>query len=195
MFSFLIDKDPNAKPLPGDLAIWIFILAELCVFSIFFIAYGFVKMLNPEMFAEGYQHLNRVAGLINTLALITSSYFVVRAVLAIKDNQPKQCSRWLNLALLAAMVYVAVKIWEYSETIGAGYTVHTNVFYMFYFLLTFFHFAHVLLGMVILAAVSKKAKQGDYSIDDYSGVESGASYWHMVDLLWIILFPLVYVIH
>jgi len=191
----LIDKDPNAKPLPGDLAIWIFILAELGVFSIFFIAYAFVKMLNPEIFAEGYQHLNRVAGLINTLALITSSYFVVRAVLAIKNNQARQCSRWLNWALLAAMVYICVKIWEYSETMGAGYTVHTNVFYMFYFLLTFFHFAHVLLGMFILIVVSRKAKQGDYSIDDYSGVESGASYWHMVDLLWIILFPLVYVIH
>tara|TARA_R110002072_G_scaffold101568_1_gene223678 strand:+ start:45438 stop:46025 length:588 start_codon:yes stop_codon:yes gene_type:complete len=195
MFALLIDKNPNAKPLPGDLAIWIFILAELGVFSLFFIAYAFVRMLNPDMFAEGYEHLNRVAGLINTLALITSSYFVVRAVLAIKNNQSKQCSRWLNWALLAAMVYVCVKIWEYSETMGAGYTVHTNVFYMFYFLLTFFHFAHVLLGMVILAVIARKSKQGAYSIDDYSSVESGASYWHMVDLLWIILFPLVYVIH
>tara|TARA_R110001592_G_scaffold152075_3_gene379317 strand:+ start:6228 stop:6806 length:579 start_codon:yes stop_codon:yes gene_type:complete len=192
MFSFLIDKDPNAKPLPGDLAVWIFILAELCIFSILFIAYGFVRMLNPEIFAEAYQHLNRVAGLITTLVLITSSYFVVRAVLAIKNNQSKQCSRWLNWALLAALVYVCVKVWEYSEIMSAGHTVDTNVFY---FLLSFFHFAHVLLGMLILAIVSRKAKQGVYSIDNYSGVESGASYWQMVNLLWIILFSLVYVIH
>ncbi|WP_197472833.1 cytochrome c oxidase subunit 3, partial [Oleiphilus sp. HI0123] len=88
-----------------------------------------------------------------------------------------------------------VKMWEYTETIGAGYSLHTNTFYMFYFLLTFFHFAHVLLGMVILIVVSKKAKNGDYSSEDHTGVETGASYWHMVDLLWIILFPLVYVIH
>ncbi|MFT6910672.1 MAG: nitric oxide reductase NorE protein [Oleiphilaceae bacterium] len=195
MFSFLVDKDPNAKPLPGDLAIWLLILAELAVFSIFFIAYGFVRMDNPEMFAEAYQHLNRLAGLINTLALITSSYFVVRAVLAIKNNQSKECSVWLNWALLAAMVFVVVRIWEYSETMSLGYSVHTNVFYMFYFLLSFFHFAHVLIGMVMLFAVSRKAKRGSYSIDDYSGVESGASYWHMVDLLWIIIFLLVYVIH
>lgn len=195
MLSFLIDKNPDAKPLPGDAAIWVFILAELGVFSLFFIAFAFAKMLNPEIFAEGYQSLNRVAGLINTLALITSSYFVVRAVLAIKNNQSQLCARWLNWALLAGMVYVFVKMWEYSETIGAGYTAHTNVFYMFYFLLTFFHFAHVIFGMVILVAVSRKAKRGGYSIDDYAGVETGASYWHMVDLLWIILFPLVYVIH
>jgi nitric oxide reductase NorE protein len=195
MLSFLIDKNPHAKPLPGDAAIWVFIVAELGVFSLFFIAFAFAKMLNPEIFAEGYLTLNRVAGLINTLALITSSYFVVRAVLAIKNDQSQLCARWINWALLVAMVYVCVKMWEYVETIGAGYNAHTNVFYMFYFLLTFFHFAHVIFGMVILVAVSRKAKRGGYSKDDYAGVETGASYWHMVDLLWIILFPLVYVIH
>lgn len=183
------------KSLPGDFAIWIFILAELGVFSIFFIAYAFVRMLNQEMFAEGYQHLNQVAGMINTIALITSSYFVVRAVHAIKNGQGKACSAWLNWALFSALIYVVVKIWEYSETFGAGYSLHTNTFFMFYFLLTFFHFAHVIFGMVILQFVSKKAKQGGYSAEDYVGVETGASYWHMVDLLWIILFPLVYVIH
>ena len=165
------------------------------MFSIFFIAYAFVRMLNQDMFAEGYQHLNQVAGMINTIALITSSYFVVRAVHAIKAGQAKACSSWLNWALFAALIYVAVKIWEYSETFGAGYDLHTNTFYMFYFLLTFFHFAHVILGMVILQCVSNKARRGGYSAEDHVGVETGASYWHMVDLLWIILFPLVYVIH
>jgi len=102
---------------------------------------------------------------------------------------------WLRLALITASIYVGVKGWEYSEAFEAGYSLHTNTFYMFYFLLTFFHFAHVLLGMVILWVVAKKTKQGDYSKEDHSGIESGASYWHMVDLLWIVLFPLVYVIH
>jgi len=147
------------------------------------------------MFAEGYAHLNRVAGTINTLALITSSYFVVRAVIAIKEDDPQTCVFWVRAALIAGLVYVGVKGWEYSEAFDAGHTLHTNVFYMFYFLLTFFHFAHVLLGMVILWFVAKKAQQGEYSAEGHSGVESGASYWHMVDLLWIILFPLVYVMH
>lgn len=185
----------KSSSLPGDFAIWIFILAELGVFSILFIAYAFARVFNLEMFAEGHQHLNQLAGMINTIALITSSYFVVRAVIAIKAGHNKACARWINWALFAALVYVGVKMWEYTETIGAGYSLHTNTFYMFYFLLTFFHFAHVLLGMVILMVVASKAKKGDYSAEDHVGVETGASYWHMVDLLWIILFPLVYVIH
>ena len=70
-----------------------------------------------------------------------------------------------------------------------------GTFYMFYFFLTFFHFAHVLLGIVILIIMSVKAKQGAYQGEDVAIVESGASYWHMIDLLWIVLFPLVYVLH
>ncbi len=191
----VLQADIQTDSLPGDFAIWIFILAELGVFSIFFIAYAVVRMLNPEMFAEGYLHLNRVAGLVNTLALISSSYFVVRAVIAVKAGDSRRCYVWLNWALVAAMVYVVVKLWEYTLSFQAGYTLHTNTFYMFYYLLTFFHFAHVLLGMVILFAVARNAKRGQYSQDEHAGVETGASYWHMVDLLWIILFPLVYVIH
>ena len=183
------------QSLPGDLAIWIFILAELGVFGLLFITYTVVRLNNPEMFAEGHAHLNRLAGFINTIALITSSYFVVLAVNAIKRNQHLTCTRWLFAALLAASVYVGVKLWEYSETIAAGYDLSTNTFYMFYYLLTFFHFAHVLLGMVILTSVAWNAYHQRYSSEDHYGVETGASYWHMVDLLWIVLFPLVYVIH
>lgn len=183
------------KDLPGDFAIWIFILAELGVFSIFFICFAVVRVLNLETFTEGASHLNQAAGIINTVALITSSYFVVRGVISIKSGDSRSCSRWLIFGFLSASVYVFVKMWEYVEAFSAGYSLHTDVFFMFYFLLTFFHFAHVLFGMVILGFVANKARKGGYSKDDHSGVLTGASYWHMVDLLWIILFPLVYVIH
>lgn len=185
----------HTKPLPGDLAIWIFILAELAVFGIFFIAYSIVRYLNPEIFADGHAHLNRLAGMINTIALITSSYFVVQAVAAVKQNKSKMGTRWLIASLLSASVYVMVKGWEYSEIISAGYTLSTNVFYMFYYFLTFFHFAHVILGMVILSVVTLNCSKNLYGSADHYGIESGASYWHMVDLAWIVLFPLVYVIH
>jgi len=76
-----------------------------------------------------------------------------------------------------------------------GVTLRTNDFYLFYISLTFFHFMHVIMGMVILAAVALKARRGGYSANEHTGVETGASYWHMVDLVWLILFPLVYVMH
>lgn len=182
------------RQLPGDLAIWIFIYAELAVFGILFILYAVAKTNYPQVFAEGHAHLNRVAGLINTIALITSSFFVVRAVEAIKENNRRASTRWLLFALLAASVYVFVKLFEYHQAISAGFELTTNKFYTYYYLLTFFHFAHVLLGMVILLFVLKNTHAGYYTPENLIGIESGASYWHMVDLVWVVLFPLVYVI-
>jgi nitric oxide reductase NorE protein len=184
--------DPRRYP-PGDLAIWIFILAELAVFAIFFAAYAFARLGNVELFDAYQQTLDRRAALVNTLALITSSWFVVRAVAAVRGGDARACARWLLAAVGMGFLFLVVKGAEYAHHLGAGVTLSTNDFYMFYLSLTFFHFMHVILGMVILAAVALKAHRGGYSAAEHTGVESGASYWHMVDLVWLILFPLVYV--
>ncbi|MFA5241127.1 MAG: cytochrome c oxidase subunit 3 family protein [Sulfuricella sp.] len=183
----------HATP-PGDLAIWVFIFAELLAFGVFFVAYAFARANNVELFNESQQHLNRTSGAINTLVLITSSYFMVRAVAAIKQGLSNSCARWIASAIGLGFVFLAIKIAEFNATFAAGISLSTNTFYMFYLSLTIFHFMHVILGMVILAAVMVKALRAGYSAENHIGVETGASYWHMVDLLWIILFPLVYVI-
>ncbi len=188
-----IARDQGPRYPPGDLAIWIFILAELAVFGAFFSAYAFTRMNQVALFNEYQQHLDLQAGLINTLALITSSYFVVRAVAAIRDNDGRRCVRWLLGALAMGVLFLVVKATEYAHHFAQGVSLSTNTFYMFYLSLTFFHFMHVILGMVILAAVALKARRGGYSAEEHTGVETGASYWHMVDLVWLILFPLVYV--
>ena len=178
---------------PGDFAIWIFIYAELLVFGIFFLAYAFARSQNVELFNESQLQLNRISGAVNTLVLITSSYFVVRAVAAIRENKSQLCARWLLAAVVFASVFVVIKLSEFSDKLSEGISLSTNLFYMFYLSMTFFHFLHVIFGMVILVAVMQKAKRGGYSSQEHTGVETGASYWHMVDLVWIILFPLVYV--
>ncbi len=182
------------EPLPGDLAIWFFIMAELLVFGVFFIVYVFVRSNNIELFNTYQLELHRIAGVINTIALITSSYFVALGVHAIKKGNTKLTGRMLLLALAMGAVFVVVKIWEYSHVFGAGIHLSTNTFYTFYISLTFFHFMHVMMGMVILGALYWFVRQGKYSAEDHIGMETGASYWHMVDLVWIVLFPLVYVI-
>ena len=181
--------------LPGDLAIWIFIFAELLVFGVFFLAYAFARANNVELFNQYQQHLNRESGAINTLVLITSSFFVVRAVNAIKHNAAALCARWIGLAVALGALFVVLKAREFGAAHADGITLSTNTFYMFYLSLTFFHFMHVLMGMVILSVVAVKAANGSYSAENHTGVETGASYWHMVDLVWIVLFPLVYVMH
>ncbi|MCK4707855.1 MAG: cytochrome c oxidase subunit 3 family protein [Gammaproteobacteria bacterium] len=178
---------------PGDLAIWIFILAELLVFAIFFATYAFTRSSNVELFNASQLTLDRNLALINTLTLITSSYFVVRAVAAIREENAKHCFNWLIAALLMGLLFLVVKSYEYNHHYSQGINMRTNTFYMFYFSLTFFHFMHVLMGMIILAANAVKTRAGNYTAENHTGLETGASYWHMVDMVWLILFPLIYV--
>ena len=183
----------SGRRLPGDLAIWFFILAEMLAFAVFFAAYAFARAKNVEMFNTYQQTLDRNLGALNTLLLITGSWFVVLAVQAAhKDDRPA-ISRNLLLGWLCGGGFLVVKVIEYAAKFGAGISLSTNTFYMFYISLTFFHFMHVLLGMVILAILWFQSRQGVYTSQQANGLESGAAYWHMVDLLWIVLFPLVYV--
>ncbi len=178
---------------PGDLAIWFFIYAELLVFGILFLLYAFARSNNVELFNSSQDLVDRTSGAANTLVLITSSYFVVRAVAAIREGKVQLCSRWLLATIGMGGVFVVIKLVEFHAKFSAGISLSTNTFFTYYLSMTAFHFMHVLLGMVILAAVYLKNRKGGYSAAEHRGVETGASYWHMVDLVWIILFPLVYV--
>lgn len=178
---------------PGDLAIWVFILAELLAFGVFFAVYAVVRMKNVELFDAMQPTLDRNAGAINTVLLLAGSWCVARAVAAIEQDRQPSCVRWLAAAMLSGIGFLGVKLSEYAAKFAVGINLATNDFYMFYLSLTFFHFMHVVLGLAILAAVWWKARAGGYSAADHRGVETGAAYWHMVDLVWLILFPLVYV--
>ena len=181
--------------LAGDLAIWFFILAELLAFGVFFAAYAFARAKNIELFTAEQAALNRNAGAINTVLLLTASYFVVRAVQAAEAEASRQCANWLGGAILTGFAFIVVKLSEYAAAFEHNISLSSSTFHMFYLSLTFFHFMHVILGLVILIAMWNGARQGRYRPGDMNGLETGAAYWHMVDLVWLILFPLVYVIH
>jgi len=181
------------KKLPGDLAMWFFILAELTVFAVFFIGFAIAEQLNTDMFIDGKAKLHPMAGLINTLALITSSFFVALALKKIQQQLTKPTAIYLALAQVFAIVYIIVKIGEYQFLFDAGIDIETNTFFTLYFLITGFHLMHILLGMVIVAYMTAQSLKRKYQ-QELSGFEAGACYWHMVDMLWIILFPLIYII-
>lgn len=179
--------------LAGDLAVWIIIMAELLTFGILFLSYAFARSLDVELFNESQRTLNLNAGALNTLLLITGSWCVASAVHAVRADRSVAGARWLVLALVCGSGFVAIKMHEFAGKIEAGIDLSTNTFYMFYILLTAFHFFHVIFGMVFLLILWFKTRQGAYGSHDYHALESGAAFWHMVDLLWIVLFPLVYV--
>ena len=182
--------------LPGDIVIWLLILIEITTFALMFLAFSWMRNDDPAAFLAGQEALHPLAGLTNTLALLTASGFVAQAVADNRNNQQGRASLWLLAGIASAFIYVAVKSWEYWQLGSAGYGLHGDQFFMVYFLLTGFHLLHVLLGIAILAIMANKLNHRSYGPDeDALGLESGACYWHMVDLIWIVLFPIVYVIH
>ena len=183
---------------PGDFAVWIIIYIELLTFGLFFIGYIFSRRNDIELFNQSQLLLDPTKGFINTIILITSSFFVVKAVYAIKNFETKQAiesaKNWLLGAIGFGGIFLVIKMTEFIGKYQEGINLSTNKFFMFYFLLTMFHFLHVMLGMIILYNLYSKTKIGGYTKTNHKGLESGASYWHMVDLLWIVLFPLIYII-
>ncbi|MEH6443490.1 MAG: cytochrome c oxidase subunit 3 family protein [Oceanospirillaceae bacterium] len=190
-----VSASHQQKTLPGDFAMWAFIAMELSVFAIFFIGFAVTQRLNVEMFNFGRASLNMSVGLFCTLSLIISSYFVALAVKSVKEANNLRAMRMLILSLLTASAYLVLKLSEYTALAQLGYGLSSNSFYTLYFFITGFHFMHVLLGMIILTYMAIKAKNKRYLADDCSGFEAGAAYWHMIDLVWVIIFFLIYIIH
>lgn len=179
--------------LAGDLAVWLIILAELMAFGILFLCYAFARSQDVALFNASQLTLDLNSGAINTVLLITGSWCVVHAVKSVQQDKSVRGARWLVAALACGFGFLGLKVVEFSAKMDAGIDLSTNTFYMFYLLLTGFHFLHVIVAMVFLAILLFKTMQGAYGRHEHHALESGAAFWHMVDLLWIVLFPLVYV--
>lgn len=184
---------PRAEPrLRGDLGVWLIILLELLTFAILFVLFAFTRIRELDVFTAAQSTLNLNAGALNTVLLISGSWCVACAVRAVQRNASAQGARWLLAALACGSGFVVVKLAEYAQKLAAGVDLD-NTFYVFYFMLTGFHFLHVVVGLLVLAYLWFKTRRGDYGSHDCHALETGAAFWHMVDLLWIVLFPLVYV--
>lgn len=185
-------RSVTAKRLPGDQGVWLFVGADLLLFGLFFSSFVFERSRKPDLYNLSQQSLNFNYGGVNTLILLTSSWFVVLAVHAAKMNKVRQVPLLLAAAGMCGLAFCGLKVAEYTEKISHGISMLTNDFFMYYFILTGIHFVHVIVGTVIIFILWKKARAGAYGAHNVHGLESGATYWHMVDLLWVILFPMLY---
>ncbi|MCK5812786.1 MAG: cytochrome c oxidase subunit 3 family protein [Cocleimonas sp.] len=180
--------------IPGSWAIWAAILAEMSEFAIMFIVYFLAKVHNPELFYDGPTRLSTVAGTANTLIMLTSSFFVIRAVMAMRNNKPKASAQWLWGAVACGVLYLIIKYFEYQWNTSQGLDTETNIFYGVYYYVTFNHFLHVGWGSAAIVWVIYRINTGIYTKDEHEGLINIALYWHMIDLAWITIFPLLYVI-
>jgi len=187
---------------PGDFAIWLVIYIELVTFGLMFLGYAFSRHADVELFNKSQLLLNQTSGFIDTLILITGSYFIVKAVNLVKNAKGEQiikevnqkASKWVLASVLFGCLFLINKLLEFSDIFGQGISLDTNKFFMFYLLLTMFHFMHVTLGTIILFNIFRRTKASAYNAENTRGIETGAVYWHLVDVLWIVLFPLIYII-
>ncbi|QLL06228.1 cytochrome c oxidase subunit 3 [Mycobacterium vicinigordonae] len=181
--------------VPGEPGIWILLFGDLGVFTVLFAVYLQRRGANEAQFAHSQAALNPTFGAINTLVLLTSSLLVVMAVRALRsEGQQHLATRLLVAGAAVGSCFVAIKALEYHEKIAAGITPNTNEFFMYYFVLTGLHLAHVIIGLGVLLTLSRLARSPEPTRNRIAFVEGGGCFWHMVDLLWIILFPLLFLV-
>ncbi|MCP4819322.1 MAG: cytochrome c oxidase subunit 3 family protein [Shimia sp.] len=176
------DQASVLDELPGDLMIWILIVSELLVFGAGLLAFLGMRAMDPAGFAADQAQLSRVAGAANTIVLVTSGYCAARAV-----HSAHHVRHWLAGAMALGAVFLIVKWMEYAEKARLGIGIETSDFFTFYYLLTGFHALHVVAGLLIFALLMRWRSPRN--------LEAGAAFWHMVDLIWILLFPIVYLVH
>lgn len=178
---------------PGGILIWIIIFLELFTFGMALIAMVYYSKQEPEIFHNSRLELNASIGMINTLFLITSGFFMALSVLYFKNQKLNKSKLFLKLTILGGLLFFLVKSVEYYYKLDAGFTMGYNTFFTFYWMLTLFHVIHVIVGIVILASVhwTIRTKKLQANVDD---IEASAAFWHMCDLIWLLLFPIIYLI-
>ena len=178
---------------PGGILMWIIIFLELFTFGMALVAFVYYGSQEHEVFHQSRLQLNTTLGVINTIFLLTSGLFMAASVEEFKESNTKKSSLYIQLAMLGGFFFLVLKSIEYYHKIEAGISLETNMFFNFYWLLTGFHVIHVVMGLVILSRTNYgiKKKKSDTTIED---VEACAAFWHMCDLIWLLLFPVLYLI-
>ncbi len=192
----------------GKQGIWLFMVTEILMFGGLFVGYIIFHGIYPEMFAEGASHLDWRMGFINTLVLIFSSLTMALGIMYCQKNDKKKAAVALAVTILCGAIFMCVKYFEYSLKFEHGlfpghflnvehaHAVHQNLgmYFGFYFCMTGLHGIHVLLGMGLICWVMIRTIRGDFDENYYIPVEGVGIFWHVVDLIWIFLFPLLYLV-
>jgi cytochrome c oxidase subunit 3 len=197
-----LDKQAHA----ARLAMWIFLATEVLLFTALFAAYSLYRFLYPEGFEQASRAIETWIGFVNTLVLVTSSFTVATGFHHAQRGDGKRTALLFGLSVLLALVFLGFKAVEYTHHFQEGqlpgrfYTFEgvkapgAQLFFALYFLITGLHAFHVIVGMTVLIVVGALAYRGRYSAAYNVPVENAALYWHLVDLIWIFVFPLIYLV-
>lgn len=190
----------------AKLGMWLFLVTEILLFSGMFVAYTVYRVWHPEVFAFASTELNPWLGGLNTIVLLLSSLTVALAIHSAQVDDQKGLVRNLVFTVLLAGIFMVVKYFEYTHKFHLGIfpggffsyeemaMPYVPIFFSIYFVMTGIHGLHVLIGMGVLSWLAVRARRGHFSSEYYTPVELSGLYWHIVDIIWIFLFPLMYLI-
>lgn len=179
---------------PGGILVWLIVVIELITFAAGIGVFLHQEGKFPDEFATGAKGLNQPLAFINTLLLLTGGWFMAMAITAIRGGRISTGGRWMDAAMLTGLAFLALKGIEWNEKIRHGAIFGDDHFHTTYFALTGFHFLHVLAGVAILLYLRLALKRRRYSAEDHFDIESGGIFWHMCDLIWLLLYPAIYLL-
>jgi len=195
----------NYDAKASKMGMWLFLYTELILFGGLFLVYMVYRSLNQDAFLLASFNLNVWIGTANTIVLLTSSMTVAMAISALQKGDSKKSIFLLWMTILAALFFLVVKYFEWSAKFEHGLFPgmdHFNqlpngekLYFNLYFFMTGLHGLHVVVGGIFIVIVVFKIKSGKVNKDRYQLLENSGLYWHLVDLIWIYLFPLFYLIH
>jgi len=181
--------------VPGEVGIWIFILGDMTLYAALFGSFMADRSRDVALFNESAAELHVSFGAINTLLLLCSSLFVVLGIRAVREQISRQRAPLLfALAMVCGAGFVVNKYFEYSDLLSSDLPPAENAFFIYYYVLTGIHLTHLLAGMCVLYFLYRTSRRPRLEQKQIRAAESGASFWHVVDLLWIVLFPLLYLV-
>ena len=186
--------EPEQAYHASKLGMWIFLATEVHLFGGLFCTFAIFRWFYLDEFIHHAQSLNWKLGTLNTIVLLASSYFMVRAVDAAQKGLNKRCKDWLDGTLLCGLIFMMVKAVEYGGKFSHDIYPNTHIFYGLYFTMTGVHGIHVLAGMGAIFWLRSLAAKEKFRVTYYTPVEVVGLYWHLVDVIWIYLFPLLYLI-
>lgn len=188
------------------LAMWLFLATELLLFGGLFTAYSYYRFIFPAAWAEGSRHMNLTLGTVNTFILLGSSFTVAMSIHFARVNKSRLTVLMLAISIACGFAFMGIKAYEYQEHFQHGLlpgkylTSHevkepgVALFFVLYYMTTGLHAAHVVIGLTVLAVMAVRAWRGAFSEHYYTPLDLGGLYWHLVDIVWIFLYPLLYLI-
>lgn len=183
-----------AEP-PGGILVWIIVLVELLTFGMGLVVFLVQAREHAEVFQIGRATLSQPIGMGNTLVLLTGGWFMTRVIHCLREGEPLIARRWLLATLGSGVLFLLLKGSEYAVKLEHGQGLNADTFCTLYWLLTGFHFIHVAVAVIILLFMWRGIGTGDYTPTNHEDVESSGIFWHMCDLIWLLVYPVIYLLH